>query len=243
MYALNFQEAELEFFRWQQEHAADPLGPASRAANLLFSEFDRQGVLQAQFFVDDASFKSRAAVSPDPQLKRRFELALGQAEALARQRVAKDAGDREALFALALVYGLRADYAALIEKRNWSSLGYTRDASEYATKLLAIAPDYYDAYLATGISQYIVGSLVAPVRWVAHLAGYKGDKAQGIQELKLTAERGRYLAPFARILLAIVYLRQRDTAQARELLVKLRDDFPSNPLFAQEVHRIDLLRR
>jgi len=155
------------------------------------------------------------------------------------QRFAEDAQNHDSLFALALVYGLKADYAALIEKRNMVSLGYTRQASEFASKLLAVAPNYYDAYLATGIGKYIVGSAVAPVRWILQIAGYTADKKKGIQELKRTAENGRFLGPFARILLAVAYLRQKDRQQARLLLVGLRDEFPSNPLFSREILRID----
>jgi len=58
-------------------------------------------------------------------------------------------------------------------------------------------------------------------------------------ELQLTAQRGHYLAPFARILLAIAYVRDKDKLRARDLLVSLRDEFPHNPLFAQEISRLD----
>jgi hypothetical protein len=58
--------------------------------------------------------------------------------------------------------------------------------------------------------------------------------------LQLTAERGHYLAPFARILLAIAYVREKNKPRARELLVSLRDEFPQNPLFAQEITRLDI---
>jgi hypothetical protein len=120
-----------------------------------------------------------------------------------------------------------------------ASLAYTRHAARLAHTLLDVAPDYADAYLATGISEFIVGSLAAPVRWILRIAGYAGDKAKGLQELRITAERGRFLGPFARILLAIGYLREHDRAQARELLIGLGRDFPSNPLFAREVRRLD----
>ena len=242
MYNLDFRNAEREFSRWEQEHPGNALGLVSEAANLLFSEFERLGILDAQFLLDDALFTSRAKPSPDPGLRTHFNAVLNQAEAMARQRLAQDPQDHDALFALALVNGMRADYAALIENRNLAALKYTRQASEWAGKLLAIAPDYYDAYLSTGISEYILGSLAAPVRWIIRLGGYSGNKTKGIQELKVTAEHGRYLAPFARILLAIAYMRARDRARARELLVSLRNDFPSNPLFAREIERIDSLR-
>jgi hypothetical protein len=89
------------------------------------------------------------------------------------------------------------------------------------------------------MSEYIVGSLPAPARWLLRIAGYKGDKAQGMEQLKVTAGHGRYLAPLARILLAIAYLRDHDAGRARELLVALARDFPSNPLFPREIQRID----
>jgi hypothetical protein len=239
MYSLQFDSARLEFSRWQNEHAGNALGPVSEAANLLFSEFERLGVLEAQFFVKDSTFEARKKLQPDPDLRTRFDAALDRAEAQARQGLAKNDRDPDSLFALALVYGLKADYAALIEKQNVTSLRYTRQAAEYADKLLKIAPDYYDAYLATGIGKYMVGSAIAPVRWFLEIAGYDADKAKGIQELKLTAAKGRFLAPFARILLAIAYLRDNDPGQARQLLADLQNDFPANPLFAREIARID----
>src|SRR5205823_4369080 len=104
---------------------------------------------------------------------------------------------------------------------------------------LKAAPDYYDGYLASGMSKYVIGSLAAPARWLMRMAGYSGDKRAGLRELEITAQRGRYLAPFARLLLAVAYLRQNDRARAHELLVGLRDDFPQNPLFPRELARLD----
>ena len=63
--------------------------------------------------------------------------------------------------------------------------------------------------------------MAAPIRWLVRIGGLIGDKDQGIAELKLTAERGQYLAPFARILLAIAYVRDKDKPRARELLASL----------------------
>lgn len=240
MYGLQFQAAEREFAGWQNQYPQDPLGPMSLAANVLFAELDRAGILQAQFFVSDSTFTSKKKPAPaDPVLRAKFDRALADAEKLARPRLDRDPRDRDALFAMAMVYGLRADYAALIEGRNMSSLSHTREAASFARRLLAVAPDYADAYLATGVSDYIVGSLSAPVRWLLRLAGYSGDKGKGIDQLKVAATRGRLLAPFARILLAVAYLRDDDRFRARELLVDLARDFPTNPLFAREVKRID----
>ena len=55
----------------------------------------------------------------------------------------------------------------------------------------------------------------------------------------MTADHGHYLGPFARILLAIAYVRDKDNARARGVLAALRDEFPNNPLFAREIARLD----
>ena len=81
--------------------------------------------------------------------------------------------------------------------------------------------------------------MAAPIRWLVRLGGVAGDKQEGVKELKLVADRGHYLAPFANILLAIAYVRDHDKKHARELLASLRDEFPANPLFAQEIAKLD----
>ncbi len=67
-------------------------------------------------------------------------------------------------FALAMVYGLRADSAALIEGHNMAFLSNARKAANLAQTLLTVAPDYADAHPAPGVAQYVIGSLIAPVR-------------------------------------------------------------------------------
>ncbi len=239
LYALRFDSAQRQFERWCSQYPADPRGPASQAAGDLFSELDRLGVLEAQFFEKDESFESRPKLKPDPQLRTRFYARLERAEQLAKRRLDTAPNNPDALFALTLVYGLRADYSALIQKENMQALRYTRRAAESAKKLLKIRPTYYDAYLATGISNYLVGSLFAPLRWLLRLGGYTGDRQEGLRHLEITASHGRLLAPFARLLLAIASLRARNPDRARQILVSLRDQFPTNPLFAKEIARID----
>ena len=238
LYNLDFAGAQKHFSIWQKLHPDDPVGPVSEAAGLLFSEFNRLGVLEAQFYENDNSFVDRPKLSPDPATRSSFEAAVARAETLAQARLAKDSKDRDALFALTLASGLRADYAALIDKRNFESLRYTRQASATGQQLLAVCHDCYDALLATGFSKYIIGSMAAPVRWVLRMGGFPADKQGGIADLRLAAERGRYLAPFARILLSIAYVREKNNEMALEVLTALQREFPGNPLFSREISRL-----
>ena len=239
LYNLNFDVAQRDFAAWEAQHPDDPMGPVSQAAGWLFSEFNRLGVLESQFYENDNAFERRAKVSPDPGVRVRFQACLQRASNLAHVRLAKDRKDKDALFALTLSAGLEADYAALIEKRNLASLHSAKEASVWAQQLLAVCPDCYDARLATGFSKYIIGSMAAPVRWILRLGGLPGDKQSGIADLQLTAQRGHYLAPFARILLAIAYVRDKDKRRALQMLDGLRTEFPGNTLFPREIARLE----
>lgn len=238
LYNLDFSNAQNDFSTWQKMHPDDPMGPVSEAAGFLFSEFNRLGVLEAQFYENDDAFDSRPKVAPDPATRARFQTAIARSESLAHAKLAKDANDRDALFAMTLSAGLQADYAALIEKRNVASLHFTKQATTSAQRLLGICHDCYDALLATGFSKYIIGSMSAPVRWVLRLGGLPADKQGGMADLQMTAEHGHYLAPFARILLAIAYVREKNRPRALELLSDLQRDFPGNTLFPREMARL-----
>jgi hypothetical protein len=242
LYNLDFAGAEKDFVSWQELHPDDPVGPVSEAAGFLFSEFNRLGVLEAQFYENDSAFSGRPKLTPDPGVRQVFQDAIGRAENLSRARLAKDPKDRDALFAMTLSSGLQADYAALIEKRNLASLHFTKQASVWAQQLLAVCHDCYDALLATGMSKYVIGSMAAPVRWVLRMGGLPADKQGGIADLQTTADHGHYLAPFARILLSIAYVREKDKTRAIQLLAGLQKEFPRNSLFAREIAHLQTAR-
>src|ERR1700751_3596140 len=235
LYNLDFGGAQNDFQEWQRMHPDDPMGPVSEAAGFLFSEFNRLGVLEAQFYENDDAWDKRPKPSPDPALRGHFRDAITRTENLAHAKLSKDPKDRDALFAMTLSSGLQADYAALIEKKNLASLHFTKEASVSAQRLLNVCHDCYDALLATGFSKYIIGSMAAPVRGLLRMGGLPADKKGGIADLQTTADHGHYLAPFARILFAIAYVREKDKPRAMQLLTGLSREFPANTLFPREI--------
>ena len=68
--------------------------------------------------------------------------------------------------------------------------------------------------------------------------GVGTDRSYGIQELRLAAEKGHYLLPYARLLLAVAALRDRNRTEAAELLRGLAAEFPDNPLYTIELARL-----
>ena len=238
MYNLEFPAAHATFRSYQQTYPADPMGYVSNAAAYLFSEFDRLHILESDLFIDDKKFDGRQKVTPDLAVKMEFEKELAKSDDLASEVLVQKPDDKNALFAQLMANGLRADYAALIEKRNLASLGYMKTSRAIAQKLLTIDPTCYDAYLALGVENYLLGINPAPVRWVLRMTGAQTDKKEGLERLRLTADKGHYLAPFARLLLAVAALRDKDRQTARTLLAGLAREFPGNQLYVTELARI-----
>jgi hypothetical protein len=238
MYNLQFDDAHRTFREWEQSHPEDPFALTSDAAAYLFGEFDRLGVLQSNLFVDDATFKKRERPKADPATEKAFYDDLTKSDQLADAILKRSPKDSNALFAKVLNLGLHGDYVALIQNRGWASLTSMKNAGALAEQLLAIDPERYDAYLAVGVENYMLGLRPTPVRWFLQLYGAETDKRQGIERLQLTAQKGHYLLPFARLLLAVAAMRDHDQTQARVLLGDLSRQFPSNILYQKELNRL-----
>jgi hypothetical protein len=238
LYELKPEEARAQFEAWQKSHPEDPLGSASEAAADLFEECYRQGILTSDFFLDNKRFLGKVALKPDPQLRAGFFAADKQAQDLAQLRLKANPNDTNALFAMTLSLGMQADYAALIDKHQVDSLKMIKDADKYADRLLAVAPNAADADFTLGATNYIIGSLPGYKKFVLGFSGIHGDKRVGIQQLEIAAARGYYLRPFAKILLALAALREKNTQLARTQLTELVAEFPDNPLFASELAKL-----
>jgi len=238
MYNLEFAAAHKTFEWWQQMHPEDPLGAASNAAAYLFGEFERLHILEFDIFAENRKLGDLGQLVPDPKIKVAFENELAKADKIAMKILDQHPDDKNALFARILTEGLRGDYAALVEKRKRAALDFLKSSRSIGEKLIAIDPDYCDAYLSVGIENYVLGIRSAPTRWMLRLSGAQTNRDKGLKSLKITAEKGRYLAPYARILLAIAAYRDGDLGTAKNLLVELARDFPGNKLYKVELARL-----
>jgi hypothetical protein len=238
MYNLQFAEAHRTFAEYGRQNPADPLGPVSDAAAYLFSEFDRLKILQSQFLTDDDSILDFHKPDADPRVKMQFEASLAKAQQLSEAALKKSPGDPNALFASTLRMGLHSDYLALIEKKQIAALSEVKQSRIMAEQLLKEHPEFYDAWIAVGLENYLLSLKPAPVRWILHMSGSQTDKQAGIDKLEITAEKGHYLLPYARLLLAVADLRDHAPQRAKVRLRWLAKEFPQNRLYGEELARI-----
>ena len=138
--------------------------------------------------------------------------------------------DLYALFSLSIASGMLADYSVLVQKRRLRGLAHARESHRYALRLLEQDPTFYDAYLTTGLSEYLVSNLPFFVRWFVRFKEVRGNKEQAIRNLRLVDASGRYFGPFARILLAVIHLREQQLQKTEILLLSLVTEFPDRSI-------------
>ncbi len=235
MYELRFDAARTEIVAYRRAHPEDPLGAAAEAASYLFEEFDSEGVLTSKFFLDDDRLLGGIQGHPDPERRTAFLAANENARKMARERMQANADDPDGLFVLTLADGMQGDFEALIEKHQLSALSLIRRAEKEAARLLSVRSDALDAYLALGAANYIIGCMPGYKRFLLWFGGVRGDRQRGMDQLRLTAERGHYLQPLAKLMLALAAEREHQGALALRLFEELSRQFPANPVFVREL--------
>jgi hypothetical protein len=234
LYEQKFGEAREAFASWEGQHPEEPFGEAAVAASYLFEELDRQGVLTSEFFLNDKKFLHGIEGQPDAERMGHFRDAVTRAQQLARGRQKHNPNDGEALFALTLTAGMQSDESTILEKKHLDGLSRMKEANKYGKQLLTQHPDANDAYVALGIANYIIGSLNSGARFALWFDGVHGDKKLGMEQVGKTAENGRYLQPFAKIMLALAARREKQPELATRLLRELTEQYPGSALFAAE---------
>jgi hypothetical protein len=238
LYVQKYPEARDKFSAWTSAHPEDPFGFVATAASYLFEEFYRQSVLTSDFFLDDKKFLRGIEGKPDPERLKNFDMELAQARKLANARLLKDKNDAAGLFALTMAAGMESNADSILEKKHLDGLKRMKEANEHAKLLLAQRPDANDAWVAPGSADYIIGCLSGGTRMVLWFGGIHGDKKLGMELVGKTADKGRYLEPFAKVLLALAARREKQDALALKLLRELTEEFPDSPLFAAEYAKV-----
>jgi len=238
LYVQKYPEAREKFSGWTSAHPDDPFGFVAKAASYLFEEFYRQGVMTSDFFLDDKKFLRGIDGKPDPERLKNFDAELAHARSLANARLSKNKKDAAGLFALTLAAGMESNSDSILQKKHVEGLKRMKEANEHAKLLLAQRPDADDAWVAPGSANYIIGCLSGGARMVLWFGGIHGDKKLGMELVGKTAEKGRYLEPFAKILLALAARREKQDALAQKLLHELTEEFPDSPLFAAEYAKV-----
>jgi tetratricopeptide (TPR) repeat protein len=233
-YNNEFDEALAVFEGRLKSHPNDAEMYNHVAQVILYREMLRDGALESQLVSGNNPFLRRAKMDITRADKQRFNECLTKSTKLSEAELRISPRDTNALAALAVAHGLRANYLFLVEKAWIESLREATAARKADEKILEIDPQDADANLILGLNEYVVGSLPFYMRALGFLGGFHGDRKDGITKLEFVAKNGIRNHYDAEVLLAVIYRRERDSQQAIPLLKDLAATFPRNYLFRFE---------
>src|SRR5262249_16941566 len=108
-----------------------------------------------------------------------------------------------------------------------------RKAISITRRAVKIDPDYSDAYLGVGMYDYYSDLYPRVVGVLAKLV-LGGDRLRGIKTLRMVAEKGRFSASVAKILLVEIYSEDpfgaKDSHEAMRYTEDLRAKYPGSAM-------------
>jgi len=230
---LEYEAAIQDYTKLIEQNPNDPLAYNGLASAQLYRELYRLGLLESSALRGDNQFLRQQRPTPDPQAKARFEETLLRGRRVAETLLARDR--QTALYALGNNYALRGNYEFMVDKSWFSALRNGSKARDYCEQLRKLNPNFVDTYLVLGVHEYVLGSLPLPVKLLAALGGMRGSKEKGQAWVSRVATEGRLARHEARILLALLYRREKRPLDAARLLEGLLVDFPRNYVLGLEL--------
>jgi tetratricopeptide (TPR) repeat protein len=165
-----------------------------------------------------------------PETVAAFREAIDKAIGIARQRIAANPKDADAHYQLGAAVGLRASYTATVDGSVTGAFRAAREAYDEHEQVLSLDPRRKDAGLIVGTYRYIVATLALPLRMVAYVAGFGGNREKGLHLIEDAAGYSGDNQTDARFALILLYNREKRYGDAMAQLAMLRERYPRNRL-------------
>jgi tetratricopeptide (TPR) repeat protein len=233
LYNLDYDAARSAFKEIERLFPDHPAGAQFQAALLWSRTLNESRRLKSSLYGSD-EFYEGSEDKVDDRVVDEFRDYTRRARLLAEARLKRDPKDVEALYFLGATEGLKAAFAAGVQRSFMSAL---RDGSRSVDRhrdVVRLDPEFRDAELTIGLYDYVVGSLPLPVKLVASLTGARGSKKRGLETLARVTREGRWARDDAKALLIVLYKREKRFTDALALARELGDKYPRNYLFKLE---------
>jgi tetratricopeptide (TPR) repeat protein len=157
-----------------------------------------------------------------------FQQHAGRALALAEARLRSHPQDVEALYDVGAALGVLASYTATVEGRVGGAFSQARRAFNAHERVMRLDARRKDAGLVVGTYRYIVSTLPFPLRWMAYVAGFGGDRQYGIRLVEDAARYPSDTQTDAKVALLLLYNREGRFKDALAIADDLIARYPRN---------------
>lgn len=165
------------------------------------------------------------------RLARSFEKHTRQAIDKGKALLKKDDTDFYARLYLAKAYANRSRYKVTVTSSYLGAMLAGLKGRYHNDLAAELRPDYIDCLIGIGGFNYFSGALPAVIKPFAFLIGARGDREEGLRQLETAAEKGEYGRTTAKIVLLGVYYSEKRYDDYSDLLFRMIEQFPSNPVF------------
>ena len=213
----------------------EPANHRALAATIWLNILFQRGAVTVDHYLGSFTRENVEAKNPPKELDAEFKRESAKAVELAEKQVAGAPKDAGAHLNLGTSLGLQASYMASVEGRLTAGFKAARRSYDECEQAMTLDSSRKEPGLVVGTYRYIVSTLSFPVRWMAYMAGFGGNKDLGLKMIEATAAassaENRTDAQFALVLL---YNREKRYADALQVLTALRKQYPRNRLVVLE---------
>ena len=232
LYNLDFNTAQRGYETLTHDYPNNPDYWNALASSIWLRIMYEQQKLNLESFSGSSlgTADSRDAVDSavEKRLRETLTVAIEKADALLK----KNPKDVRALYAKGISYGTLASFEATAKRSYFSAGSKAKTARDLHEQVLALDPSFDDARMSIGAYNYVVGVIPGFVRFLLLPLGiHSAGKDLGIQQLETAAEKGKNASTDARMLLIVVYSRERRYEQALNVVSELYAKYPRNFVF------------
>jgi tetratricopeptide (TPR) repeat protein len=238
MFNMDYEEARQIFQTLEKEYPQHPAPPLYLGCILWLEEMTRRQDLSLNRFVAPDYFANKTNQVMPARERAAFFDYLQKSDALCDAILRNNSRDKDGRYFLGTIYGLRASFAITLDHSLREAYSSGTKAYSYAKQLIEEDPNYYDAYLTSGVYQYVVGSIPWYLKWMAYIIGARGSKEEGLAHLKIAAEKGQYIRNEAHLFIMILNVRDHQYDEAYKTADFLSTHFPRNFLFPMNAAQI-----
>jgi tetratricopeptide (TPR) repeat protein len=243
LYRLDYEDARRQYQHLAEIYPEHPGPPLSLSVAIWLEELFERRELDIDRFISPGYFTQPADRDMDPGDREAFFNGVERSQMLAESWIERHSGDSDARYYLGACEAALGVFAFTIDRSYRSALRHGKKAYEIQRALIEDDPRFYDSYLTLGTYEYIVGNLPWYIKWLALIAGYHGNERRGFEYLIQAANDGFLVRNDARVLLMVLYVRERRYDYALQMARQLHERYPENFLFhlnrAQILERLD----
>jgi tetratricopeptide (TPR) repeat protein len=242
VYNIDYKTARERFEQMTRLAPDHPAGYVYLANNLWLETLYQGRRLTTSVYTGGSFYaQDKDEDKVDQKRDREFNEKITQALAATRAQLLKNSKDVEALYYKASALGIRAAYGTSVKRSFTRSILDANESIQIQRRVIKLDPEYIDAKLSIGLYEYVIDSLPGGLKFIARLCGLRGSKQEGIKQLELVTQRGKYNADDARVVLLGIYSKENQLDRALEIISYMVKEYPRNYLFG--VERASMLYR